>query len=283
MYGGCLQCLETSPYTTAKISPPLWPEAAPSAQAATTEVKEFGIDSPRMRARKGLWGGDTRHGGGRDGAGLCGPTGAGAERRRLRRGGKGRSGGSGGSGGAGGGRASGGASAAAGMEHHQPASRYQVVSAGARVVGYSGSPTVYIFPRSDGGAWLRPSGAAGTARLGGKPPPLPAPSSPSGGASSSGLGPGPPGGAAAAVCPPHGAVRAGIRRGAGSRAVRYSPPLRERFVGMGRGVRGGPAVRVCGHTGTGAYRGQAAALRGSRVKMLLHSPKSALDLGRKGF
>lgn len=238
MYGGCLQCLETSPYTTAKISPPLWPEAAPSAQAATTEVEKFGINSPRMRARKGLWGGDTRHGGGRDGAGLCGPTGAGAERRRLRRGGKGRSGGSGGSGGAGGGRASGGASAAAGMEHHQPASRYQVVSAGARVVGYSGSPTVYIFPRSDGGAWLRPSGAAGTARLGGKPPPLPAPSSPSGGASSSGLGPGPPGGAAAAVCPPHGAVRAGIRQGAGSRRCVTALPFASGSWGWAAGCAG---------------------------------------------
>lgn len=85
-------------------------------------------------APAGLWGvGTARHGSGRDGAALLGPTGAGVEveRRRLRRGGKGRGGG--GSGGAGGGRASGEASAA-GMEHHQPASRYQVVSAGARVV-----------------------------------------------------------------------------------------------------------------------------------------------------
>lgn len=78
---------------------------------------------------------------------------------------------------------------------------------------------------------------------------------------------GSPGGAADTVCPSHGALRAGrpgvatgIWRGAGSRAARYSPPLRERLVGMGREVRGDPAVRVRRHTGTEAYRGQPAVL-----------------------
>lgn len=135
-----------------------------------------------MRARQALGGGDSasrkragwggaagpHRGGGGGGAEEAPPRGEGPRRRRLWWSGWGK-----------------GERWSFGGRDGAPSARQPLPSGKRRGSRGALQPLGFFFPRFVGGAWLRPSGAASTARLGGKPP-SPAPSPPSGGASSSG-------------------------------------------------------------------------------------------------